>query len=325
MKQALLGIASACGIILFTFSSAMSDEYLKGVGAYESGDLSAATAYWLPLAEAGDARAQYSLGKLFETEGADVTPHYQEAIHWYQKAADQNVVAALNNLGRLYAQGKGLAPSQEKAVEYWQKAAQADHAMAQYNLGLAYLRGEGVPRNLTQAVFWFHQSANGNESGAQFALGEVYRLGITVPPDQKQAEKWYQLALESGDSRAKQMLDRLALVDKIKPKEKNLPALQDGGEKLTVLQRESETTVSVAGADTALDDAAAKVLSGSPAVSPGHSTASDQPAMTITEKMAGEQEIASLDEMAPIPLRNPRRYGGNDRDVAAKPKPNPRR
>ncbi|WP_020593645.1 tetratricopeptide repeat protein [Kiloniella laminariae] len=316
MKQTLLGIAAACGIILFTFSPALPDEYLKGVDAYESGDLSAATAYWLPLAEAGDARAQYSLGKLFESESEGVTPHYQEAIHWYQKAADQNVVAALNNLGRLYAQGKGFAPNQEKAVEYWQRAAQADHAMAQYNLGLAYLRGEGVPRNLTQAVFWFHQSANGNESGAQFALGEVYRLGISVPPDRQQAEKWYRLAYEAGDTRAELMLDRLASINNLEQAQENLSNSYDE-EASAALQGKSETIVSVPVAG-ALPDAPDPG-----AVVPG---AAKTVEIAVVEAGAdGQEAVALLEGTAPIPLRNPRRYEGNSRDVAAKPKPNPRR
>ena len=43
----------------------------------------------------------------------------------------------------------------EQAVHWWQKAAEQGHARAQFRLGEAYANGEGVEADLTEAYAWF--------------------------------------------------------------------------------------------------------------------------------------------------------------------------
>jgi len=78
-----------------------------GVDAYNRGDYETALKKFLPLAEQGDAAAQFNLGKMYR-KGQGVSLDYAEAMKWYRLAADQGRAAAQNNLGGMYAEGRGV-------------------------------------------------------------------------------------------------------------------------------------------------------------------------------------------------------------------------
>ena len=60
----------------------------EGMAAYERGDYAATVNEWRPLAEQGDPRAQHHLGWLYII-GHGVPQNYEEAVHWFRKAAEQ--------------------------------------------------------------------------------------------------------------------------------------------------------------------------------------------------------------------------------------------
>ena len=98
---------------------------------YNPKDYETALNEWRPLAEQGNADAQFCLGVMYQ-RGHGVPQDYQQALHWYEKAA---------------AQG---------------------HVGAQFNLGLLYQNGEGVPQDFVQAHKWYDLArANGNKDAAE--------------------------------------------------------------------------------------------------------------------------------------------------------------
>jgi TPR repeat protein len=59
----------------------------------------------------------------------------------------------------MYEDGKGVTRDLEQAVSWYQKAAEQGNAVAQNNLGLMYLNGSGVKKDSSQAVYWLKKSA----------------------------------------------------------------------------------------------------------------------------------------------------------------------
>jgi TPR repeat protein len=100
-----------------------------GYQAYLKGDFAAALGEWYPLAELGDAEAQYNIGVLYD-EGAGVQQDYAEAARWYRKAAEQGFVDAQSNLGMMYYYGQGIAQDNEKAYLWFKRAAEQGDAEA---------------------------------------------------------------------------------------------------------------------------------------------------------------------------------------------------
>lgn len=72
-----------------------------GYQSYLKGDYQAAFDEWQPLAELGDAEAQYNLGVMFD-QGASVEQDLAQAASWYRKAAEQGFVDAQTNLGMMW-------------------------------------------------------------------------------------------------------------------------------------------------------------------------------------------------------------------------------
>jgi hypothetical protein len=93
-----------------------------GYQSYLKGDYKAAYDEWLPLAELGDAEAQYNLGVMFD-EGASVDQDLGKAAAWYRKAAEQGFMDAQANLGMMYYRGEGVASDSTEATKWLRLAA----------------------------------------------------------------------------------------------------------------------------------------------------------------------------------------------------------
>ena len=94
-----------------------------GYQSYLKGDYQAAYNEWLPLAELGDAEAQYNLGVLHD-EGAGVKQDLAAAVSWYQKAASQGFIDAQTNLGMMYYHGHGIERDYQAAARWFRQAAE---------------------------------------------------------------------------------------------------------------------------------------------------------------------------------------------------------
>ena len=104
-------------------------DFKAGMEAYNRGDFATALREWRPLAEQGDASAQFSVGLSYEN-GDGVPRDYAIARQWYEKSA-----------------------------------AQGD-AKAQLYLGLQSAFGQGGPVDLVQAHMWYSLAAGNGHLGA---------------------------------------------------------------------------------------------------------------------------------------------------------------
>jgi TPR repeat protein len=92
-----------------------------GEAAYKSGDYAAAVRLLGPLAEQGDAAAQYNLGVIFAF-GHGVPQNLPLAATWYRKSADQGVSDAQYNLGFMYEKGLGVPHDCAEAAKLYRLA-----------------------------------------------------------------------------------------------------------------------------------------------------------------------------------------------------------
>jgi len=110
MLTAVLVALLAAGVASADFQAAMD--------AYNAGEFEKAYDGWLPLAESGNAAAQF-------------------------------------NVGLLYERGEGRERDSEEAIRWYVQAAENGFAQAQFRLGEIYETGEQVERDLIEARKWF--------------------------------------------------------------------------------------------------------------------------------------------------------------------------
>ena len=79
---------------------ATGQSFSDGVNAYYAGNYIIAYENFKPLAEQGDALAQFNLGYMYHY-GKGVLQDYAEAVKWYRLAADQGDALAQFNLGNM--------------------------------------------------------------------------------------------------------------------------------------------------------------------------------------------------------------------------------
>ncbi len=119
---------------LLVLSSCTTGAYLRGEKAYKAGHYHGALTRWLPLANAGNDKAQYMLGVMYEN-GTGVPKDEAEAVRWYRRAADQGNALAQRNLGWMYERGRGVPKDEAEAVRWYRMAADQGLATAQTDLG----------------------------------------------------------------------------------------------------------------------------------------------------------------------------------------------
>jgi len=127
--------------------------------AYGRGDYATALRLWQPLADQGDAKAQFHLGVMYEI-GVGVPQDAAAAVKWFRKAADQGEAMAQLNLGFMYFRGQGVPQDYAASAKWYRKAADQGDAMAQFHLGFMYFGGQGVPQDYVQAHKWFNLAAS---------------------------------------------------------------------------------------------------------------------------------------------------------------------
>ena len=151
---------------LMTLSSPVAaQDFQKGIAALQADDYATAFQEWTPLAEAGDAVAQFMLGYMYSS-GKGVPLDYAEGMKWYRLAAEQGRADAQSLLGVMYSDGLGVPEDHAEAVKWYRLAADQGYADAQYNLGWMYANGEGVLQDYAVAHMWYNiGAANGNELG----------------------------------------------------------------------------------------------------------------------------------------------------------------
>ena len=133
--------------------------------AYQRGNYAAAEKLLLPLAEGGNAYAQY-------------------------------------RLGQVYAEATGELRSVEEAAKWFESAALQGQPHAQYKLGILYVNGNGVPKDFVQAYMWLSLSTrsiagSGSEAVRQRDLVAARMSSSQITEAKKLVQKWRPMKFET--------------------------------------------------------------------------------------------------------------------------------
>jgi hypothetical protein len=113
--------AIATIVLISAFAAPVAaDTFEDAVDAHARGDYAKALRLIRPLANDGDAAAQYNLALMYMT-GQGVQQDYTAAAIWFRKAAEQGYAFAQSNLGTLYRDGRGVPENDAEAVVWFRK------------------------------------------------------------------------------------------------------------------------------------------------------------------------------------------------------------
>jgi TPR repeat protein len=166
-------------------------DFQAGMTAYDREDYATALREWQPLAEQGDALAQYHVGMLYH-KGRGVPQDDAQARKWYAKAAAQGQAKAQFSLGTLYFNGEGGPKDYQQALRWFRLAADQGMALAQTKLAIMYDYGEGVPKSKVQAYKWLSLAAKNGDKSAPLLLSSLDKemTPAQVTQAKKLASEW---------------------------------------------------------------------------------------------------------------------------------------
>lgn len=167
--------AASAAALLFT-APAFAD-VKSGVDRWMRGDYSGAVAEWRPLAERGDADAQFNLGQAYKL-GRGVPANPGVAQSWYEKAAKQGHEQAQVNVGLLLYNGG----RRQEAMPWIRKAADLGDPRAQYILGTELFNGDLVGKDWPRAYALMLRAADGGVPPAADNLKAMERF---IPVEQR--------------------------------------------------------------------------------------------------------------------------------------------
>jgi FOG: TPR repeat, SEL1 subfamily len=191
MKLTLKHALAAIILVLSFAAPVAAGPFEDAAAAYGRGDYATALRLFRPLADQGDAAAQYNLGVMYDN-GQGVPQNDAEAVKWFRLAADQGDASAQFNLGTMYDKGEGVPQNYAEAAKWYRLAADQGDADAQYNLGIMYAKGQGVPQDYVSAHMWFNLSAaQGNQNAVKGRDITARRMTpAQIAEAQKLAREW---------------------------------------------------------------------------------------------------------------------------------------
>lgn len=206
----------------------LTDIIQRVTGDVVDGEMEAV--YWYERAVSKDdhPRANFRLAFYFVHGVKDrLEPNLEKAIHHFRRAAKQNDLDAMFELGQLllitHEDKYAVFPSelQEEGIHWYEIAADRGCRDAQRELGNLYHSGreepevdeeeeevEGYPifpitQDFEKAYDYFSFAAHLGDKTAALFLGTYYEHGIDIPPNMELAQHWYTMAIEidnmSGD------------------------------------------------------------------------------------------------------------------------------
>ena len=129
----------------------------------------------------------------------------------YLLAAQSGDAFAQCNIAWFYLNGTGVKQDKVAAFQWFQKAAEQNNLRGLYNMGLCYDNGDGVHKDRVQAVEWYKKAAARGHAGALYKLGEFTERGLAgLGPDIPKALDYYRQAAAKGSQVAKEAMERLS-------------------------------------------------------------------------------------------------------------------
>ena len=125
-----------------------TDDFHKAKEAAKKGDHATALKFLRPLAEQGDAEAQYILASFYR-EGTGLLQDFKESVRWYRKAAEQGHLGAQNDFGVMYAKSYGIAKDLVRAHMWYNLSGSKGNEKGSKNRDL--LTKEMTPSQISEA------------------------------------------------------------------------------------------------------------------------------------------------------------------------------
>jgi hypothetical protein len=159
-------------VLIALVSASVSAQSVKaGIEAWQRADYGTAVSIWRPLAEKGDADAQFNLGQAYRL-GRGVPINLGMAKSWFERAANSGHLDAETTLGLLLFQNG----DQPQGLKWLKQAAEKGEPRALLVYGTALYNGDGVTQNRLLGYAYVNRAAAQGLVPAKETLAQLDEL-----------------------------------------------------------------------------------------------------------------------------------------------------
>ena len=178
----------AAAVVIASAAPLSAQSVRAGIDAWQRSDFAGAVAIWRPLADKGDADAQFNLGQAYRL-GRGVPINLAAAKTWFERAADQGHVDAETTLGLLLFQNG----DQPEGLKWLKKAADKGEPRAMLVYGTALVNGDSVTQDPALGYAYVSGAAAKGLEPAKDTLDQLDKL-LSAADRKRGAEMARQLA-----------------------------------------------------------------------------------------------------------------------------------
>lgn len=161
----------AAALLIASAPPVSAQSVKAGIDAWQKSDYAGAVAIWRPLAEKGDADAEFNLGQAYRL-GRGVPTNLAAAKTWFERAAAQGHVDAQTTLGLLLFENG----DQAEALKWLKQAADRDEPRAQLVYGTALVNGDSVTQDPALGYAYVSRAAAQGLAAANETLQQLNEL-----------------------------------------------------------------------------------------------------------------------------------------------------
>lgn len=159
--------------LLAIASPSLSQNVKAGIEAWQKAEYAKAVEIWRPLAEGGDADAQFNLGQAYRL-GRGIPVNLSAAKIWFERAASQNHTEAETTLGLLLFQ----SGDQAEGIKYLKRSADKGESRAMLIYGTALVNGDTVSQDPVTGYAYVSRAA---AQGLDAAKETLKQLDTLIP------------------------------------------------------------------------------------------------------------------------------------------------
>jgi TPR repeat protein/CHAT domain-containing protein len=161
--------------------------------------------YWSKkAANQGDLMAMNNLGYAYE-HGKVVDKNMDEALEWYQKAADSGLAISGRNIGAYYQSINDY----KKAFKYFSMASEQGNTLAMLDISTMYFVGnDHINKDLEESFIWALKAAKKFDREAMYIVGTNYLHGEGVKQNDTLALYWIAKSIDNNPNFTKPSIFR---------------------------------------------------------------------------------------------------------------------
>jgi hypothetical protein len=161
----------AAALLIANAGPLQAQSVKAGIDAWQRSDYAGAVTIWRPIAEKGDADAEFNLGQAYRL-GRGVVTNLAAAKTWFERAANQGHLDAETTLGLLLFQNS----EQADGLKWLKKAAERGEPRALLVYGTALVNGDSITQDPVLGYAYVSRAAAQGLAPAKETLDQLDQI-----------------------------------------------------------------------------------------------------------------------------------------------------